>query len=101
LDPRRRLAATAAADTGFFAPGSASFRLMHDLRPGWPGPSLPIAPALLPMVACFLRSVENMDGQARENVLDGEIAVFDDRGVTRIDDLQDGHRRATAGLKPE
>ncbi|HEX3350156.1 MAG TPA: hypothetical protein VHS58_18860 [Acetobacteraceae bacterium] len=42
-----------------------------------------------------------MDGQARENVLDGEIAVFDDRGVTRIDDLQDGHRRAPAGLEPE
>ncbi len=35
LDPRRRLsAATAAAGTGFFIPGSAAFRLMHDLRPG-------------------------------------------------------------------
>jgi hypothetical protein len=42
-----------------------------------------------------------MDGQARENVLDGEIAVFDDCGVTRIDDLQDGHRQAPAGLEPE
>ena len=48
-----------------------------------------------------LRSVDNMDGQARENVLDGEIAVLDDRGVTRIGDLQDGHRRAPAGLEPE
>jgi len=27
-------AATAAAGTGFFVPGSAAFRLMHDLRPG-------------------------------------------------------------------
>jgi DNA-binding MarR family transcriptional regulator len=35
LDARRRLrAATATAGTGFFASGSASFRLMHDLRPG-------------------------------------------------------------------
>jgi ATP-dependent DNA ligase len=33
---------------------------------------------------------------AREIVLDGEIAVLDDRGVTDIDDLQDvivGHRQ--------
>jgi hypothetical protein len=28
-------------------------------------------------------------GQAHEIVLDGEIAVLDDRGVTHIDDLQD------------
>jgi hypothetical protein len=38
-----------------------------------------------------------MDRQAREIVLDGEIAVPDDRGVTHIDDLQDaiaGHRPA-------
>jgi hypothetical protein len=35
LDPRRRLgAATATAGTSFFVSGSASFRLMHDLRPG-------------------------------------------------------------------
>jgi hypothetical protein len=32
---RRRLsAATATAGTGFFVPGSAAFRLKHDLRPG-------------------------------------------------------------------
>jgi hypothetical protein len=31
---RRLSAATAAAGTGFFVPGSAAFRLMHDLRPG-------------------------------------------------------------------
>jgi hypothetical protein len=31
----------------------------------------------------------------------GEIAVFDGRGVTRIDDLQDGDRRAPARLEPE
>jgi len=38
LEPRRRLsAATAAAGTGYFASGSASFRLMHDLRPGGNG----------------------------------------------------------------
>ena len=30
-----------------------------------------------------------MGGQARDIVLDGEIAVPDDRGVTHIDDLQD------------
>jgi hypothetical protein len=35
-------------------------------------------------------------GQAREIVLDGEIAVSDDRGVTHIDDLQD----ASAGHRP-
>ena len=35
--------------------------------------------------------------QAHEIMLDGEIAVLDDRGVTHIDDLQDaiaGHRPA-------
>jgi hypothetical protein len=35
-------------------------------------------------------------GQACEIVLDGEIAVPDDRGVTHIDDLQD----AIAGRRP-
>jgi hypothetical protein len=44
-----------------------------------------------------LRSGDNMAGQAREIVLDGEIAVSDDRGVTHIDDLQD----AFAGRRPE
>ena len=37
-----------------------------------------------------------MGGQARDIVLDGEIAVPDDRGVTQIDDLQD----AIAGYRP-
>jgi hypothetical protein len=36
-----------------------------------------------------------MAGQAREIVLDGEIAVSDDRGVTHIDDLD-----AIAGHRP-
>ena len=43
-----------------------------------------------------LRSVDNMAGQAREIVLDGEIAVSDDRGITHIDDRQD----AIAGYGP-
>jgi hypothetical protein len=43
-----------------------------------------------------LRSVDNMAGQAREIVLDGEIAVSDDLGVTHIDDRQD----AIAGYGP-
>ena len=47
-----------------------------------------------------LRSVENMAGQAREIVLDGEIAVSDDRSVTHID-AAGRHRRAPAGLEPE
>jgi hypothetical protein len=39
--------------------------------------------------------------QAHEIVLDGEIAVLDDRGVTHIDDLQDAiarHRPARARI---
>jgi hypothetical protein len=42
------------------------------------------------------RSVDNIAGQAREIVLDGEIAVSDHRGVTHIDDRQD----AIAGHGP-
>jgi hypothetical protein len=41
-----------------------------------------------------------MAGQAREIVLDGEIAVSDDRSVTHSD-AAGRHRRAPAGLEPE
>jgi hypothetical protein len=43
-----------------------------------------------------LRSVDNIAGQAREIVLDAEIAVSDNRGVTHIDDRQN----AIAGYGP-
>jgi hypothetical protein len=41
-----------------------------------------------------------MAGQAREIVLDGEIAVSDDRSVTHID-AAGRHRRAPAALDPK
>jgi hypothetical protein len=52
------------------------------------------------MVRAHIRSVDNTAAQAREIVLDGEIAVSDDRSVTPVD-AAGRHRRAPAGLEPE
>jgi hypothetical protein len=49
-----------------------------------------------------LRSVDNIAEQAREIVLDGEIAVSDDRSVTHANRRPAGcHHRAPAGLEAE